>query len=188
MVGFRGFIAVTLLGMALTGCASAGTSGSSGADSGGDAPSGGLVSPEKVSQAVGVAYQAMTLSVGDFLSTNVDLSNPQASDATSAAKLPRIRKDYDYFHLLVSTLDSDEQLGTNGQPSLAILQAVDSAMSQWVSVREEYLGSVSACFGIQDAYAYADCQQPIFARYETQLVETAGLAGRAIQAVDDSSQ
>lgn len=186
MVGFKGVLAVTLLGFTLTGCSAAGSSGSAGAASDQDALSSELVSPEQVSETVGLAYQAMTLSVADFLSTDVDLANPQTSDTTSAAKMPRIRKDYDYFHLLVSTLDSDERLGTNGRPSLAMLQAVDSAMAQWVSVREAYLGTVSACFGIQDTFAYADCQQPIFARYETQLVETAGLMGQSIQALEDS--
>ena len=156
--------------------------------SGEEAVTESLASPEKVSQAVGVAYQAMAQSVAGFLSIKVDLNDAEPSQVASAAQLPRIRKDYDYFHLLVSTLDSDEQLGTGGRPSLSQLRALDSSMSQWLSVREAYLGDLSSCFGSASPIVFADCVDPVFVQYETQLVSTAGDMGQAFEAVENSGR
>lgn len=151
-----------------------------------DVSSESIVSPEKVSQSLGVAYQAMAQSVAGFLSIEVDPADLEASQVASAAQMPRIRKDYDYFHLLMSVLDSDEQLGTGNRPSLAQLQELDSAMGQWLNVREAYLGDLSLCFGSASPAAFAECADPVFVRYETQLVSTAGDLGPAFEAVDNS--
>jgi hypothetical protein len=146
------------------------------------------ISPERVTQSVSIAYASMGQSIADFLNTPVDVSNPVASDSESANKIVRVRKDYDYFHLLISSLSTDEQLGTNGAPSLAQLQAVDEAISYWLQVRESYLGEISDCFPITDSYEYSYCQGPVFDRYETQLVDSAEIASGAIQAVDNSTK
>lgn len=141
-----------------------------------------------VLQAVSIAYRALGASLQAFLATPVDENDLEASAVATASKLPQVRKDYDYFHLVVSGIASDDQLGTKGAPSLEMLQTVDRAVGEWVAVREAYLGALSSCFGSGDPLTFLDCQEPIFARYETQLVETAKAAGLAIQAVDTAGQ
>jgi hypothetical protein len=145
------------------------------------------LSPGEVAQGVSAAYSLMGQSIGDFLNTPVDASNPLKSDSASASKIIRVRKDYDYFNLLLSALSNDDQLGTNGSPSLAQLRAVDDSVAYWLRVRELYLEEMSECFRLPDPYEYSNCQGPIFDRYETQLVDSARVAGGAIQAVDDSN-
>lgn len=170
------------------GCASSGSTSSGDAAPASDpAPiAASTTSPEKVAQAVGVAYQSMALSVSDFLNTDVDMNDLETSQVASAAKLPPIRKDYDYFHLVVSSLTSDSQLAGQGMPTVASLQQMDSVMGQWLGVRENYLAELSNCFGTGDQMAYMDCADPVFSRYETQLVDTAADLSTAVQAVDGS--
>lgn len=176
----------SLVAVSLAACGSASSNSSTdvSVDSGvGDS---GAVDPEKAAQAVSIAYRALGGSLADFLSTPVNESDLEGSAVASSAKLPQIRKDYDYFHLVLSSIGTDEQLGTGGAPSLAMLQSVDSAVGQWVAVREAYTGEAASCYGSGDNIAFADCQAPIFSRYETQLVDTAQETGLAIQAVDNA--
>jgi hypothetical protein len=176
--------------MLITGC-SAESTGSDGETSTSFAESGigsqGQLSPDEVAQGVSTAYSLMGQSIANFLNTPVDTSNPVQSDSTSANKIIRVREDYDYFSLLVSSLSNDDQLGTNGSPSLAQLMAVDDSVAYWLRVRELYLGEISECFRLPDPYEYINCQGPIFDRYETELVDSARVVGAAIQAVDNSS-
>lgn len=139
-----------------------------------------------VAKGVSIAYGAMGLSLQEFLSTPVNENDLEGSAVASAAKLPQVRKDYDYFHLVINAITSDEELGTNGAPSLAMLQSVDRAMGEWIAVREAYTGELATCIGAGDLDAFINCQEPIFAQYETQLVDTAEAAGIAIQEVDNA--
>jgi hypothetical protein len=183
VIAGSGLVALTL---AACGSSSSSSSGEVAYDSGvGDSEA---VSTDKALQAVSISYRALGTSLADFLSTPVNESDLESSTVASAAKLPQIRKDYDYFHLVLSAVSSDEQLGTGGAPSLVMLQSVDSAVAQWVAVREAYIGEISRCFGSGNNAAFADCQAPIFSQFETQLVETAKETGLAIQAVDNAGQ
>jgi hypothetical protein len=189
MQRLRLLLATTVLAVTLTACGSSGTTGDGGSvsmDSGLDSESNS--NGVSIPQAVSVSYGAMGVSLQAFFNTPVNENDLESAAVASASKLPQIRKDYDYFHLVVSGIASDEQLGMNGAPSLAMLQAADTAMGQWLAVREAYVGALSSCFGSGNNEAFIDCQTPIFAQYETQLVDTTQSTGLAIQAVDNAGQ
>ena len=187
MQRIRLILATTVLAVTLTACGSSNSTGGTGpvsTDSGIDAETNSI--GPNVEQYVSIAYRAMGISLQEFLNTPVNENDLETSVVATATKLPQIRKDYDYFHLLVSRITSDEQLGTNGAPSLAMLQTLDTAMGKWIAVREAYSGEVSSCFGSGKKRVFIDCMEPIFARFETQIVETAGSAGLAFQTVEDA--
>ena len=185
MKNFRLILTAATLSVTLAACSSTSTSGAGEALEAEVSQEAAATGPD-VAKAVSIAYGAMGLSLQEFLSTPVDESDLEGSAVASAAKLPQIRKDYDYFHLVINAITSDEELGTNGAPSLAMLQSVDSAMGQWIAVRESYTGKLATCIGAGDINAFIDCQEPIFAQYETQLVDTAEAAGIAFQEVDNA--
>lgn len=137
-----------------------------------------------VDLAVEAALTSLLQSTEDFLKTPVDPDNLGQSMKETAAKLPAVESDYEYFSAVVGAISSQSQLGS-GMPSLVALQKIDTDMGAWLKVRRDYIDDVKRCELYSDKIAYADCVVPIFDRFETPLQDTMLKTGASFQAVVD---
>jgi hypothetical protein len=136
--------------------------------------------------AVATALQSLNESTGAFLSVPVDENDVRGSMMATAAKLPAVQSDYDYFHEVMKSVTSQGQLGS-GAPSLASLRQVDTAMAEWLEVRTNYLNGLKNCEMYTDQSLYFDCMGPVFDRFESSLQSTMFAAKDAFEAVAASS-
>lgn len=138
-----------------------------------------------VDLAVEAALTSLLQSTEDFLKTPVDPDDLEGSMRETAAKLPAVESDYEYFSAVVGAISDQSQLGP-GMPSLGALNTLNTDMGEWLQIRRDFVEDIKRCEIHSNQLAYADCAVPIFERFETPLQDTTLKTGASFQAVVDS--